>query len=1155
MSKRTRKTSPADRPEALDGDSKAGRTLAIVLPSRAPVDGEALASAPPSTLPLLPLRSDVVFPQTVVPLVVNRSAGIRLIDDVLGEDKTLGLVTQRDPDLDEPGLADLYPTSASARSSRCSNSRTARPASSARGWPEPACVAIEQAEPYLIGRVEPLEDVVEGGVELDALVHLVNGLFGRMVDQSQQVPEELQVAAMNTREPGRLADLLGSSLPLPVEEKQELLAELNVRSRLEKLGQFLARQLAVMELSSPRSRRRSARRSPRPSATTSSASRSRRSRRNSARARATTPRSMSSTRSSRRPSSPSPSWPRPAARSSGSRACTPARPNTPSSAPISTGSPPSPGSPPAAIASTSGGARKVLDTDHYDLEKIKERILEYLAVRKLKKDMKGPILCLTGPPGTGKTSLGKSIARALGRQFVRISLGGVHDEAEVRGHRRTYVAAMPGRIIQGIRRAGTNNPVFMLDEVDKLGNDFRGDPSAALLEVLDPEQNAAFRDHYLDVDFDLSKVMFIATANMLETIPAPLLDRMEVLELPGYSEEEKTLIAQRHIIPKQLEAHGLTPENLRFTDGAVRRVIADYTREAGLRNLEREIATICRKVARRHAEGKQGPDRRGGGRGPQGARPPPPLPRGRRPHGTPGVATGLAWTPTGGEILFIEASAVPGKGSLTLTGLLGESMRESAQAALSYLRGHPGLQAPGTAPFGETDIHIHVPAGAVPKDGPSAGVAIAAALMSLFRREAIHQNLAMTGELTLTGRVLPVGGVREKVLAARRAGIKTVLIPRHNQKDLIELPPEVKADVTFHPVDTLDDVVPLPLPAEASPGCPGRPPQGQGEARKPPPEGRSPPRPPSRPRQAQAFAMAGRGLNGGPARAFGRVGDSPRSLPFLARRKAFEIFGVAGAGAGAIPEARGPPPSRRIPPIPEVSSSLFPCETPVGVRPRKPDGRAPGGREHSRVPRTIQRIFITLKFIEDIEWRGSVRLAPPCPGGPRSATLSVGPQDPRTISQRAPPMTTPKSFRWGILGCARISRRGLIPGIRASKTGVVAAIASRDGGTARAWAGEFGIPHAHGSYRDLLEDQDVEAVYIPLPNELHRALGLRGGRRGQARPLRETPVARRGRGRRDGRALPIAWGRPDGGVHVAPPAAASPPSASSSPRGRSATSA
>jgi ATP-dependent Lon protease len=453
-------------------------------------------------------------------------------------------------------------------------------------------------------------------------------------------------------------------------------------------------------------------------------------------------------------------------------------------------------------------ARKVLDADHYDLEKIKDRILEYLAVRKLKKDMKGPILCLAGPPGTGKTSLGKSIAKALGREFIRVSLGGVHDEAEIRGHRRTYVAALPGRIIQGIRKAGTNNPVFMLDEVDKLGSDFRGDPSAALLEVLDPEQNSTFRDHYLDVDFDLSKVMFIATANNTETIPSPLLDRMEVLQLPGYSEEEKTLIAQRYIIPKQLEQHGLTPKDLTITDAAIRRVIADYTREAGLRNLEREIAAVCRKVARRRAEGQRGPTTIDPKRVADMLGPSRYFRELADRGGLAGVATGLAWTPTGGEILFIEASGMPGKGQLTLTGLLGDSMRESAQAALSYLRSHAKELDIDTSRFHKTDLHIHVPAGAVPKDGPSAGVAIAAALISLFRNQPIQQDLAMTGEVTLTGRVLPVGGVREKVLAARRAGIKSVLIPRHNEKDLVEIPPEVKADLSFQLVDTLDDVVP-----------------------------------------------------------------------------------------------------------------------------------------------------------------------------------------------------------------------------------------------------------------------------------------------------------------------------------------------------------
>jgi ATP-dependent Lon protease len=627
-----------------------------------------------------------------------------------------------------------------------------------------------------------------------------------MVEATGQVPEELQVAALNTREPGRLADLLASSLPFAVEEKLLLLEEADVRRRLEMLGQMLSRQLAVLELAGKiqaqvgneitKAQREHFLRQQikalqdelgeaEPENAEIAALQKRVEE-------AQPPEEVlaEATRELERLAGMHPS----------SAEYSIVRTYLDWIAAL-----------PWAKSSTDRldlrRARKILDADHYNLEKVKQRILEYLAVRKLKNDMKGPILCLVGPPGTGKTSLGQSIAKALGRHFVRVSLGGVHDEAEIRGHRRTYVAAMPGRILQGIRKAATRNPVFMLDEVDKVGADFRGDPSAALLEVLDPEQNASFRDHYLDVDFDLSKVMFIATANTLDTIPAPLLDRMEVLELSGYSEEEKILIAQKYIIPKQLEAHGLKPADVTFGDAAIRRIIADYTREAGLRNLEREIASICRKIARRHAEGRRA----------RTTVVPTEIPKYLGPTkyyrevadrvGTPGVATGLAWTPTGGEILFIEVTGMPGKGALTLTGLLGESMRESAQAALSYLRSH--AQTLGIEPqrFTKTDLHIHVPAGAVPKDGPSAGVAIAAALISFFKQVPVRPALAMTGEVTLTGRVLPVGGVREKVLAARRAGIKVILIPRHNQKDLVELPAEVKADLTFHTVDTLDDVV------------------------------------------------------------------------------------------------------------------------------------------------------------------------------------------------------------------------------------------------------------------------------------------------------------------------------------------------------------
>ncbi len=759
-------------------------------------------------IPLLPLRSDVVFPQTVVPLVINRPNGIRLIDDAMVGERMVALVSQLHPENDAPGMDDFYPMVCVGLVLKMLKFPDGSTRIVCQGQYRARLLNVVQTEPYLIGEVEPFEEVVEEGVELDALVHHVNRFFQRMVDQSQQIPEELQVAAINTREPGRLADLLASSLPFTIEEKQTLLGEINVRARLERLGQYLSRQLAVLELSTKIQEQ--------VGSELSKAQRDHFLRQQL--------KAIQEELGEGEPDNPEVAelWERIR------KAEPPQEVLGEAERELERLSGMHPSSAEYSIVRTYldwlailpwnkasrdrldiRRARKVLDTDHYDLEKIKDRILEYLAVRKLKKDMKGPILCFAGPPGTGKTSLGKSIAKALGREFIRVSLGGVHDEAEIRGHRRTYVAALPGRIIQGIRKAGTNNPVFMLDEVDKLGSDFRGDPSAALLEVLDPEQNSTFRDHYLDVDFDLSKVMFIATANMLETIPSPLLDRLEVLQLPGYSEEEKTLIAQKYIIPKQLEQHGLTDADLKITDVALRRIISDYTREAGLRNLEREIAAICRKVARRRAEGLRSattidPKRVSDLLGPS---------RFFREladrTGVAGVATGLAWTPTGGEILFIEATGMTGKGQLTLTGLLGESMRESAQAALSYLRSHSKELDVDTSRFHRTDLHIHVPAGAVPKDGPSAGVAIAAALISLFRGQPVQPDLAMTGEVTLTGRVLPVGGVREKVLAARRAGIKSVLIPRHNEKDLIELPAEVKADLTFQLVDTLDDVVPL----------------------------------------------------------------------------------------------------------------------------------------------------------------------------------------------------------------------------------------------------------------------------------------------------------------------------------------------------------
>jgi ATP-dependent Lon protease len=781
----------------------------------------------PCNIPLLPLRSDVVFPHTVVPLVINRTSGIKLIDDCMVGERMVGLVSQLHPETDAPGYGDLYPIVCVGLILKMLKFPDGSTRIVCQGQYRARLVEVVQTEPYVVGRIEPCEEIVEGGVELDALVHHVNRFFQRMVDQSQQIPEELQVAAINTREPGRLADLLASSLPFTIEEKQSLLGETNVRARLERLGQYLSRQLAILELSTKIQEQ-----------VGSELSKAQRD--HFLRQQLKAIQEELGENESENPEIAE-LWDRI------KKANPPLEVQAEAERELERLAGMHPSSAEYSIVRTYldwlailpwskasrdrldlRRARKVLDADHYNLEKIKERILEYLAVRKLKRDMKGPILCLAGPPGTGKTSLGKSIARALGREFVRVSLGGVHDEAEIRGHRRTYVAALPGRVIQGIRKAGTNNPVFMLDEVDKLGADFRGDPSSALLEVLDPEQNSTFRDHYMDVDFDLSKVMFIATANMLETIPSPLLDRMEVLQLPGYSEEEKTQIAQKYIIPKQLDLHGLTLRDLTITNPAIRKIIADYTREAGLRNLEREIAAICRKAARRRAEGQRAPS----------TVDPEDIPDLLGPSrffreladrtGIPGVATGLAWTPSGGEILFIEATGMAGKGMLTLTGLLGDSMRESAQAALSYLRSHAKILALDVSRFNKSDLHIHVPAGAVPKDGPSAGVAIAAALISLFRGTPIHQDLAMTGEVTLTGRVLPVGGVREKILAARRAGIKVVLLPRHNEKDLVDIPREVKADLTLRLVDNLSEVVASlfasrPRPTQTQPPALGKP--------------------------------------------------------------------------------------------------------------------------------------------------------------------------------------------------------------------------------------------------------------------------------------------------------------------------------------------
>jgi ATP-dependent Lon protease len=667
-----------------------------------------------------------------------------------------------------------------------------------------------QREPYIRAKVASLKDQGEKTTDTQALMVGVKGIFQKVVELAPNLPAELAIMAMNIEEPGALADLIASTLNIPLADKQNLLETLDVKGRLERANFFLTKELAVLELGSKiqsqvregidKSQREYFLREQLKAIQKELGEKDERTaeieelRQRMAQANLP-PEAM---KEGERELDRLAKMPPAAAEYTVSRTYLDWLIELPWSVHTEDN---------LDIAQ----AQKVLNEDHYDLEKVKKRILEYLSVRKLKADMKGPILCFVGPPGTGKTSVGKSIAKALGRKFIRISLGGVRDEAEIRGHRRTYVGALPGRIIQGVRKAGSNNPVFMLDEIDKLGMDFRGDPSAALLEVLDPEQNYAFSDHYLDVAFDLSKVMFITTANILDPIPPALRDRMEVLDLPGYTEEEKLKIAKEFLVPKQVEAHGLSEKDIQFEEEALRRIALEYTREAGVRNLEREIAHICRGVARRVAEGQGAPSIIKPDDVPSYLGPVKFFSEVAERTSEPGVATGLAWTPTGGDILFVEATRMKGRKGFSLTGQLGDVMKESAQAALSYVRAKAkALKIPEDF-FDHSDIHIHVPAGAIPKDGPSAGVTMFTAITSLLTGRPVRSNVAMTGEITLRGLVLPVGGIKEKVLAARRAGITTVILPRRNEKDLEEVPEQVKKDMKFHFVQRMDEVIHLAL--------------------------------------------------------------------------------------------------------------------------------------------------------------------------------------------------------------------------------------------------------------------------------------------------------------------------------------------------------
>jgi len=759
----------------------------------------------PAELGIIPLRDTVIFPYMIAPLVIGRTRSLRLVDEASNADRIVGLATQTKPDTESPSPSDLHAIGTAATILKMLKFPDGSTRILVQGLSRMRIKSYSQEEPYLRAKVEPIPEVPDGGVETQALLRSISDTFGKIVSLSPHLPDELQVAVMNIDNPSRAADLIASNINLSTQEKQSILETFDTKQRLEKLLTYLNRELQVLELGSKiqsqvkteldktqreyylREQLKAIRRELGETDERTVEIEELKEKVDAANmpqeAKQVAEKELD--RLSKMPPQ--------AAEYTVSRTYLDWLITLPWS--LSTED----------IVDVIQ-AKRILDEDHYDLDKVKERILEFLAVRKLKKEAKGPILCFVGPPGVGKTSLGRSIARALGRKFTRISLGGIRDEAEIRGHRRTYVGALPGRIIQGIRKAGSNNPLFMLDEIDKIGADFRGDPAAALLEVLDPEQNAFFSDHYLEVAFDLSKVMFITTANVLHTIPPALLDRMEVIELPGYTDEEKVYIATSYLIPRQMQTHGLTADNVAFEDDSLRLLISSYTREAGLRNLEREIANVTRKIARRVAEGETAKIVVTAANVPEFLGPSKFFRDIAERTMLAGVATGLAWTEAGGDIIFVESSVMKGGKSLTLTGRLGEVMRESAQAGLTYVRSNAKALGVDEGFYEVSDLHVHVPHGGVPKDGPSAGVTIATSMVSLLTSRPVRADIAMTGEITLKGKVLPVGGIKEKILAARRAGIKKVILPRENEMDLTEVPEIVKQGMEFIFVSNLDEV-------------------------------------------------------------------------------------------------------------------------------------------------------------------------------------------------------------------------------------------------------------------------------------------------------------------------------------------------------------
>jgi ATP-dependent Lon protease len=780
-------------------------------------------SVPPE-VPILPLRDTVLFPNSFMPLAVARESSIRLIDQAVADSLPVGVFTQRDASVEEPTAGDLYPIGTLTHIHKMFKLADGSLRLIVQGLTRVHLDEIVNTDPYITGEVHAAEEILpdDDELEADALQRNIKNNFQEVVSLSPLLSDDLQSLATNIDEPGKLGDFIASSLTtIPTTTKQEVLATLEIRERLSNLNRILINELEVLELGSKiqsevqsevgknqreyllREQLKAIQKELGETDDQTKEAEELREKINAAgMPEAVTKEALRELdRLSRMPVA--------AAEYTVSRTyldwmvALPWNVRTKELIDLKR-------------------TKEVLDADHSDLKKAKDRIIEYLAVRKLNPDVKGPILCFVGPPGVGKTSLAKSIASSIDRKYVRVSLGGMRDEAEIRGHRRTYIGALPGQIIQGLRRAESRNPVFILDEIDKLGMDFRGDPASALLEVLDPEQNNAFRDHYLDVPFDLSEVLFITTANILDPIPPALRDRMEVLELPGYTEDEKLMIATDHLVDRQIPNHGLTKEQLQFSEEALRAIVRGYTREAGVRNLEREIGAICRKVARKRAEGADESVEVTTDLVVQMLGAPKFLDEEvfERTK-NPGVALGLAWTPVGGEVLFVEATRMSGSGSLTLTGHLGEVMKESAKAALSWFRANVSTYGVEPSFYEDSEIHLHVPSGAIPKDGPSAGVTMVTALVSALTARPVRSDLAMTGEITLSGHVLPVGGIKEKILAARRLGVFNVAVPKQNEKDVNEdLSPELKREINVHYISTISEALELALLAVAGPRRP-----------------------------------------------------------------------------------------------------------------------------------------------------------------------------------------------------------------------------------------------------------------------------------------------------------------------------------------------